>query len=131
MDALIMAAGRGSRLGSHTDDRPKSLIDLGGISPLELQIDLLAARGVERIVLVTGYRRADVEAAAIRRAGGRLAVEAVWNPFWPVTNVVAIFVNLATFLPILFAHWLSREPSRESGSQWRLRRALLGRRLRV
>ncbi len=88
MDALIMAAGRGSRLGSHTDDRPKSLIDLGGISPLELQIDLLAARGVERIVLVTGYRRADVEAAAIRRAGGRLAVEAVWNPFWPVTNVV-------------------------------------------
>jgi putative spermidine/putrescine transport system permease protein len=49
----------------------------------------------------------------------------------PVTNVVAIFVNFATFLPILFAHWLSREPSRDSGSQWRLRRALLGRRLRV
>lgn len=88
MDALIMAAGRGSRLGAHTDDRPKSLIDLGGISPLELQIDLLAARGVERIVLVTGYRRAEVEAAAIARADGRLQVVPVWNPFWPVTNVV-------------------------------------------
>jgi choline kinase len=88
MDALIMAAGRGSRLGSHTDERPKSLIDLGGISPLELQLDLLAARGVDRVVLVTGYRRGEVEAAAIARAAGRVRVEPVWNPFWPVTNVV-------------------------------------------
>ncbi len=88
MDALIMAAGRGSRLGSHTDDRPKSLIDLGGISPLELQLDLLAARGIERVLLVTGYRRDEVEAAAITRAAGRLVVQPVWNPFWSVTNVV-------------------------------------------
>jgi choline kinase len=88
MDALIMAAGRGSRLGAHTDDRPKALVDLGGISPLELQLDVLADRGVERVILVTGYRRGEVEAAAITRADGRLAVEPVWNPFWSVTNVV-------------------------------------------
>jgi choline kinase len=88
MDALIMAAGRGSRLGSHTDDRPKALVDLGGISPLELQLDLLASRGVDRVILVTGYRRADVEAAAIARVEGRLRIEPVWNPFWSVTNVV-------------------------------------------
>lgn len=88
MDALIMAAGRGSRLGSHTDDRPKSLIDLGGISPLELQLEVLASRGIERVLIVTGYRREDVEAAAMRRAGDRLEVQPVWNPFWSVTNVV-------------------------------------------
>ena len=70
MDALIMAAGRGSRLGAHTDDRPKALVDLGGISPLELQHDLLADRGIERVILVTGYRRADVERAAIARTDG-------------------------------------------------------------
>ncbi|NJD27880.1 MAG: phosphocholine cytidylyltransferase family protein [Chloroflexi bacterium] len=88
MDALIMAAGRGSRLGSHTDDRPKSLIDLGGISPLELQLELLARRGIERAILVTGYRREMVESVARERAAGRLRVEPVWNPFWSVTNVV-------------------------------------------
>lgn len=88
MDALIMAAGRGSRLGSHTDDRPKSLIDLGGISPLELQIDVLASRGIERVLVVTGYRREEVAAAAIARAAGRLEVRPIWNPFWSVTNVI-------------------------------------------
>ncbi|CAN5500149.1 NTP transferase domain-containing protein [soil metagenome] len=88
MDTLIMAAGRGSRLGAHTDDRPKSLIDLGGISPLELQIDVLASRGIQRVLVVTGYRREEVEAAAIARAAGRLEVRPIWNPFWPVTNVI-------------------------------------------
>jgi choline kinase len=83
-----MAAGRGSRLGPHTDDRPKSLIDLGGISPLELQLDLLADRGVEHVVIVTGYRRDLVETAARQRAADRLTIEAVWNPFWSVTNVI-------------------------------------------
>jgi choline kinase len=89
MDALIMAAGRGSRLGPHSDDRPKSLVDIGGISPLELQVDLLVARGVRRIVLVTGYRRAMVVGAAQARTNGSDAtVVPVWNPFWPVSNVI-------------------------------------------
>jgi choline kinase len=88
MDALIMAAGRGSRLGAHTDERPKSLIDLGGVSPLELQIDILATRGIERVMVVTGYRREEVASAAIARADGRLEILPIWNPFWPVTNVI-------------------------------------------
>jgi choline kinase len=88
VDALIMAAGRGSRLGAYSDERPKSLVDLGGISPLELQIELLASRGVERVMIVTGYRRDLVVAAATARAAGRLAIEPIWNPYWSVTNVV-------------------------------------------
>jgi choline kinase len=88
MDALIMAAGRGSRLGSHTDVRPKALVDLGGISPLELQLDLLVARGIRRIVLVTGYQRELVEAAAAGRIAERAELRIVWNPFWSVTNVI-------------------------------------------
>jgi choline kinase len=88
LDALIMAAGRGSRLGTHTDERPKALIDLGGITPLALQIELLASRGIERVMIVTGYRRAVVEAAARERAAGRLEIEPIWNPYWSVTNVV-------------------------------------------
>ena len=88
MDALIMAAGRGSRLAGETNGRPKSLVDLGGISPLELQIDLLVSHGVSRLIVVTGYERQQVEAAVLARARGGISTEFVWNPFWSVTNVI-------------------------------------------
>lgn len=88
MDALIMAAGRGSRLGGATNERPKSLVDLGGVTPLEWQVDLLASRGVKRIIVVTGYRREQIEGAANARAAGRVELAFRWNPFWSVTNVL-------------------------------------------
>jgi L-glutamine-phosphate cytidylyltransferase len=88
VDALIMAAGRGSRLGSHTDERPKALVDLGGISPLELQLEILVSRGIRRVILVTGYQREMTERAAAERLAGRAKLDIVWNPFWSVTNVI-------------------------------------------
>jgi choline kinase len=83
-----MAAGRGSRLGGLTDDVPKSLIDLGGVSPLELQIDVLVARGVRRAIVVTGYRSEMVARSVQQRTGNRLELEFVFNPFWSVSNVL-------------------------------------------
>lgn len=106
MDALIMAAGRGSRLGGLTDERPKSLIDLGGISPLELQLEVLVARGTSRAIIVTGYRSDLIEAAATRRAAGRLQLEFVFNPFWSVTNVLgsAWFARDRLVDDLVYAH---------------------------
>jgi L-glutamine-phosphate cytidylyltransferase len=87
MDALIMAAGRGSRLGAETDGRPKALVDLGGITPLEFQIGVLAARGVRTAVVVTGYRRGAVE-DVLAGLSNKINVVTLWNPFWPVSNVI-------------------------------------------
>ena len=100
MDALIMAAGRGSRLAEETDGRPKSLVDLGGISPLELQLDLLMSRGVSRLIVVTGYERQQVEHAVLARVPQGISTEFVWNPFWSVTNVIG-------------SAWLARERLRD------------------
>ncbi len=61
---------------------------MGGISPLQLQIDVLVSRGIKRVILVVGYRGDDVRRAAIARAAGRLEIVPVWNPFWSVTNVI-------------------------------------------
>lgn len=88
IDALIMAAGRGSRLGPETDAKPKSLVDLGGITPLEFQLRVLADRGIERAVIVTGYRHDLVEEVARKRASDRFQVRCIWNPFWSLTNVL-------------------------------------------
>ena len=57
MRAIILAAGSGLRLGQHTKDIPKALLDLNGKSILERQISLLREYGVNEIFVVTGYKR--------------------------------------------------------------------------
>jgi len=106
VDALILAAGRGSRLGAETDERPKSLVDLGGTTPLDLQLELLARHGIDRVHVVTGYRRDLIESMVRRVAGGRFEVVAVWNPFWPVTNVLgsAWMARLHLDRPFVYLH---------------------------
>lgn len=55
MKAIILAAGRGSRLGSLTEHKPKPLTILAGKSLLEWQMMALEGAGVSEISLVTGY----------------------------------------------------------------------------
>ena len=57
MHAIILAAGSGLRLGQHTKDIPKALLDLNGKSILERQISLLRQHGINEIFVVTGYQR--------------------------------------------------------------------------
>lgn len=56
MRAIILAAGQGSRLAPHTNDRPKCLVELAGRTMLSRQMAVLQAGGIEDIVLVGGYR---------------------------------------------------------------------------
>ena len=53
--AIILAAGRGSRMRELTDTKPKCLLELAGRPLLHWQLDALRDAGVERIVLVRGY----------------------------------------------------------------------------
>lgn len=54
--AIVLCAGVGSRLRPMTDDRPKALVDIGGESIVERAIRLLAAYGVQKVILATGYQ---------------------------------------------------------------------------
>jgi choline kinase len=84
MQAMILAAGRGSRLGGFTDELPKCLVDVGGKPILHRQLGMLQDLGIRDVVVVTGYRREQVEAAARLFPGTRT----VHNPFWSLTNVI-------------------------------------------
>jgi L-glutamine-phosphate cytidylyltransferase len=53
--AIIVAAGMGRRLAPHTDDRPKCLVEIGGKSILQRQVDAYRRAGVTRIAVVRGY----------------------------------------------------------------------------
>jgi choline kinase len=85
MKAIILSAGQGSRLGHLTDDQPKCLIEFGGKSLLDWQLDTLAANGVDEVVVVTGFRDDQIEAVLARRSGGP-NVRTVFNPFFKVAD---------------------------------------------
>ena len=90
--AIILSAGQGSRLGHLTDDRPKCLIDFGGRTLLDRQLDTLAANGVARAVDVTGFRDDLVEETLAKRCGGP-DVRTVYNPFYNVAdNLGSLFM---------------------------------------
>jgi L-glutamine-phosphate cytidylyltransferase len=55
--AIILAAGRGSRMKSLTDDRPKCLVEFRGRTLLEWQLKALDQAGITEVAIVTGYKR--------------------------------------------------------------------------
>ena len=54
MQAIIMAAGKGSRLGSLTDGKPKSFVEIKKKKLIDYNLDLLRHYGVDEIIIVTG-----------------------------------------------------------------------------
>lgn len=80
MKAIILAAGRGSRMNKLTQDRPKCLLELHGESLLNLQIQAIREAGISDIGIVTGYKREFL--------ADRGLVE-FHNPRWQQTNMVS------------------------------------------
>lgn len=89
MKAIILAAGRGSRMGSATDDVPKCLLPLGGRPLLEWQTEALHAAGISLIGLVRGYK------ADLLQAYPLFFFD---NPDWSGTNMVASLFQAADWL---------------------------------
>lgn len=87
--AVILAAGRGSRLGPMTEAQPKGMVALGGHPLIEWQIASLRAGGVEEVAIVTGYR-AEVLAT--------IGLPMFHNPRWAETNMVTSLVAAEPWL---------------------------------
>jgi choline kinase len=56
LPAVFLAAGQGLRLRPLTDDRPKAMLEIGGIPLARRALETLRSAGISEIVAVTGYR---------------------------------------------------------------------------
>jgi L-glutamine-phosphate cytidylyltransferase len=93
MLALILAAGRGSRMGALTGDRPKCFVELQGRPLIERQIAALRQGGADAIGVARGYRAETINFP------GLIYFD---NPRWAETNMVMSLAKAAS--------WLRSEP---------------------
>ena len=91
MQALILAAGVGSRLALE-DDRPKCLVEIGGRTLLDRYLDALGALGVP-VTIGVGHRADRIEAHVGARA--RL----VTNPDYRLGSVTTLAHSLRALPP--------------------------------
>lgn len=86
MIAVIMAAGKGSRLGEYTIDLPKSLLPLNktGKTLLDYNLQILDELGIEKIIIVTGFNSEHIE----EHTKANDKIEIIYNPFWDSCNVL-------------------------------------------
>lgn len=99
MHAIILAAGRGSRLLPLTTDLPKCLLPIGLTTVLGFQLDTLFRHGIVSATVVTGFNAHMVKAEINARQTGP-KVKRLYNPFYQVAD------NLASC-------WMARKSMRQ------------------
>ena len=94
MDAVIIAAGYGSRLAELSPSKP--LTPVGGMPLIEIGIRQAMAAGITRVVVVTGHRANEVE-AFLADLAQRLSVpiEPVRVPDWSKPNGHSVMAGAA------------------------------------
>jgi L-glutamine-phosphate cytidylyltransferase len=116
MRAIILAAGRGSRMGQLSDERPKCLVEFGGKPLIQRQVAALRAGGAQDVGAVRGYRAEMVDLPDLTY---------FHNERWAETNMVASLATAAEWLKagpvivsyadIFYRHELVRDLAAASG----------------
>lgn len=84
MKALIMAAGRGTRISRYIEGKPKCMVDIGGVKLIEYTVQELLERNINHIGIVLGYRLEELE-----RVLSKYPIAFYYNYFYEVTNSIA------------------------------------------
>lgn len=87
VQALILAAGRGSRLGKLTENLPKPLLQVGSKRLVHRQLEMLSEASVGPVGMVLGYRAGQI----VDEVGSQ--AEYIYNHHWETTNSLFSFVQ--------------------------------------
>ena len=86
MQAIILAAGMGRRLGELTQGNTKCMISVNGVRLIDRMLSQLAALNLNRVVIVVGYKGQELVDYIGNRYDDKLKIEYAWNPVYDKTN---------------------------------------------
>lgn len=85
MQAIILAAGMGKRLGDLTKDNTKCMVKVNGISLIDRTLTQLSKLSLSRVVIVIGYKGDNLKKYIGNEYNG-LRIEYINNPIYDKTN---------------------------------------------
>lgn len=87
MQAIMLAAGMGSRLGKYTKDNTKCMLDVYGKTLLERAIDSLLNANINKLILVLGYKKENVKKYIKEtKLDEKIEIEFIDNDVYDKTN---------------------------------------------
>lgn len=86
MQAIILAAGMGHRLGEYTKDNTKCMISINGIKLIDRFLKKLSCMNLSRVIIVVGYKSENVIDYIGSRYDNKLKIEFINNPIYDKTN---------------------------------------------
>lgn len=86
MQAIILAAGMGKRLGELTKDNTKCMVEVNGVRLIDRTLNQLSRLELTRVIIVVGYEGQKLIDYIGDRYSDRLKIEYVENPVYDKTN---------------------------------------------
>ena len=86
MQAIILAAGMGRRLGEYTKDNTKCMLPVNGVRLIDRTLGQLSKLDLKRVVIVVGYQGHNLIDYIGNRYDDQLKIEFVNNPDYDKTN---------------------------------------------
>ena len=91
--AVFLLAGGGIRLKPYTNDIPKCLVPVNDQKLLIRMLDLLQLGGIEKVILVIGYKGEKIQ-SLVGNNYGSMDIHYIYNKDWESTNNV-VSLNIA------------------------------------
>ena len=86
MQAIILAAGMGKRLGELTKENTKCMVQVNGEYIIDRMLTQLSQFDMERVIIVVGYEREKLISHIGNRYDTKFKIEYVVNPIYDRTN---------------------------------------------
>ncbi len=86
MQAIILAAGMGRRLGELTKNNTKCMVPVNGVRLIDRLLNQLTQQQLKRVIIVIGYKGKELKDYIGNRFDNQLTIEYTENPIYDKTN---------------------------------------------